>query len=96
MCSGIRINLLSTSCECLDSYLQIVDSVFTFKENHKFIDNFTLYPSDDKKFLSIVFEFNDSSNFIGKCNYVLSFLDSLYSRYYFICHVVRNFSSYSK
>ena len=96
MRSGIRLNLLSASSDCMDSYLQIVDSVYTFKENHKFIDNFNLYPSDDKKFISIDFKFNDSSNFISKCNYVLSFIDSLYLRYHSISHMVSNFSAHSK
>lgn len=96
MRSGIRLNLLSASSECLDSYLQIADAIFTFKENHKFVDTFNLYPSDDKKFLSIDIKFNDSEDFINKCNYVLSFIDSFCLRHHNVSHLVINFSAHSK
>lgn len=93
---NIRLNVYSVASSCIDSYLRIADSIYTFKENHRFIDTFKLVENDNYRFLSIVFIFVDSVDFIARCNYVLSFYDSVRIRYYDVSHVLNNFSAHSK
>lgn len=93
---NIRLNFYSSVLLCEDSYLTILDTIFTFERNHRFIETICFNLSSDNKHLSVTVYFVDCSDFIARVNYVLALCSNISDRHHNVSHVLNNFSAYSK
>ena len=93
---NLRMNFYSSALLCEDSYLTILDTIFAFERNHRFIKTVDFNLSLDDKHLSVIVYFVDNTDFINRTNYVLAFCSNICDRYHNVSHVLNNFSAYSK
>lgn len=90
------MNFYSSALLCEDSYLTILDSIFAFERNHRFIKTICFNLSSDNKHLSVIVYFVDDAYFINRVNHVLAFCSNICDRLHNVSHVLNNFSAYSK
>lgn len=93
---NIRLNFYSSASLCEDSYLTILETIFAFERNHRFVKTICFNLSSDNKHLSVIVYFVDDADFINRVNYVLAFCSNIRDRHYNVSHVLNNFSAYSK